>query len=113
MIDEDEFERRINYWFSLIMDAVSGNIRALLSQGKPFTAEDLDTPEFVQAMRKIAQYQAIYLPDALLAHFLDPILPKNYPQQASRLEFLLQHALLQRTAQMKASQVIERMRKPG
>jgi hypothetical protein len=113
MIDEEEFERRINHWFSLIMDAVHGNVRATLCQGKPFTPEDLDTPEFAQAMRQVAQYQATYLPDAVLAHFLDPILPKNHPQQASRLEFLLQQALLQRTAQTKASQVIERLRRPG
>ena len=110
MIDRDEFEQRVSYWFALIMGALDENVRRLVSEGKAFTPEDLDNPAFAETMRRAAAYQAQYLSDDILKYFLDPVLPNGYFQNTSRLEYLLQQALLQKTAQIQAQQCVERAR---
>lgn len=110
MIDQDEFERRVSCWFGLIMDALDENVHRLLSEGKAFTPDDLDNPSFASAMRRATDYQAKYLPDEVLECFLDPALPNGYFKDRSRIEFLLQQALIQKSAQIQAEQCIERVR---
>jgi hypothetical protein len=110
MIDQDEFERRVGYWFGLIMSALDENVHRLLSEGRAFTPDDLDNPSFSCAMRRATDYQAKYLPDEVLKYFLDPVLPNGYFKDRSRLEFLLQQALIQKAAQIQAEQCIERAR---
>jgi hypothetical protein len=110
MIDREEFDRRVDHWFALVMSALEENVRRLVSEGKAFTPDDLDNPRFAASMRMAANYQARYLPDEILEYFLDPLLPKGYFQHTSRLEFLLQQALMQKTAQINAELCIERAR---
>lgn len=110
MIDQQEFERRVNIWFALIMNALGDNVRRLLNEGKPFTPDDLDDPTFTLAMLKAAAFQANYLPDEVLAQFLDPALLTWHFQNTSRLESLLQQGLMQKAAGLQAIQCIERAR---
>lgn len=110
MIDREEFERRVHYWFALIMSALHENVHRLVSEGKAFTPEDLDNPDFALVMHQAAAYQARYLPDDVLKFFLDPAVPKGYFQHTSRLEYLLQQALLQKSAQIETDQCLRRAR---
>ena len=110
MIDKEEFDQRVTYWFGLIITALEHNVRRLVSEGKGFTPDDLDNPRFAAAMREAVTYQAKYLPDEVLEYFLDPLLPKGYFQNTSYLEFLLQQALMLKTARIQAEECIERAR---
>ena len=110
MIDKEEFDERVSHWFKLIMTALEENVHRLVSEGRSFTPNDLNNPRFAAAMREAVSYQAKYLPDEVLEHFLDPLLPKGYFQNTSRLEFLLQQGLMLKTAQIQAEHCIGRAR---
>jgi hypothetical protein len=110
MIARDEFDQRVSHWFGLLMTALEENVRRLISEGKDFRLDDMDNPKFAAAMRKAVTYQAEYLSDEILEYFRDSLLPRGYLENTSRLEFLLQQALILKTAQMQAEHCIKRAR---
>lgn len=48
----------------------------------------------------------MYLPEIVVAHFLDPIMPAGYFDKVERADFLLQQGMAQRLSHQIASQTI-------
>ena len=110
MIAEDEYERRVSHWFDLVMHALEANIRRVLETGRDFAPGDMDNAEFALAMKLADQYQRQFLPEEVLAYYLDPTMPEGYFDEVSRADFLLHQGLLQRNAERLASLAIAKAR---
>lgn len=107
MIDEVEFERRVDRWFELVMKALEDNIGKAIDGSFEMREADMNSPEFLVAMEEADLYRNMYLPEEILAHYLDPLMPPGFFLKVSRADFLLQRGLAQHHAQKIAAHTIE------
>jgi hypothetical protein len=107
MIDEVEFERRVDYWFQLVMKALEENIGRAIDGSFEMREADMNNPDFLIAMEEADLYRNMYLSEEILAHYLDPLMPPGFFAKVSRADFLLQRGLAQHHAQRIAAHTID------
>jgi hypothetical protein len=107
MIDEVEFERRVDHWFELVMKALEDNIGRAIDGSFEMREADTNCPDFLIAMEEADLYRNMYLPEEILAHYLDPLMPPGFFEKVSRADFLLQRGLAQHHAQRIAAHAID------
>lgn len=106
MIDEEEFERRAAHWIGLVLKALEENIRRAINNSCEWKDIDRHNPQVLTSMEEADVYRLMYLPEEVLAHFLDPKVPAGYFDTQARADFLLQQGIAQRHACQMARQVI-------
>jgi hypothetical protein len=107
MIDEQEFERRVDHWFGLVMTALEKNIGRAINESLEIRDANRDNPDFLVTMEEADLYRNRYLPKEILAHFLDPLVPPGFFERESRTDFLLQRGMAQLHARRIATHVLE------
>ena len=107
MIDEQEFERRVDHWFGLVMKALEDNIGKAINESFEIHAADMNNPHCLVAMEEADLYRNLYLPEEILAHYLDPLMPPGFFKKVSRADFLLQRGIAQQHAQRIAAHTID------
>lgn len=96
MISQAEFERRVSEWWELVFSAQDAYAQRMHDAGMPV---ERDGDAQLTADMAIADaYEAEYLPEDLLAHFLDPISPPGTYDNESRADVLLRMGAAQRMA---------------
>ena len=109
MINEEEFERRVAYWIGLVIRALEDNIGcAIMMDSNDEQHLQRDHPDLLISMEEADVYRLMYLPEAVLAHYLDPVVPEGYFKTVARADFLLRHGLAQRNARNIALDAIAR-----
>jgi hypothetical protein len=106
MIDENEFEKRVEQWYGMVIKALQDNLQRAIDESWQLEEADINNPEFLVAMEDADIYRMLYLPEKVLAHFLDPKLPSGFFDTVSRSDFLLQEGMTLCQAKLIASHII-------
>lgn len=106
MIDEEEFERRVEHWFGLVIKALETNIDRAINKADEMSQMERDDPKLLASMEEADIYRLMYLPEDILAHYLDPLMPPGYFETVERADFLLQQGMAQRLSQQLATHAI-------
>lgn len=106
MIDEVEFERRVDHWFGMVMKALEENIDKAINGSFEMHEADMNNPDFLVAMEEADVYRNMYLPEEILAQHLDHLMPPGFFDTVSRPDFLLQRGLAQHHAKRIAAYTI-------
>ena len=112
MIDEVEFERRVDHWFGLVLKALEGNVGRVIKEPFKLPQSDLDDPNFPVDTEEVDLYQRLYLPEDVLAFHLDPVMPAGFFDKVSRFDFLLQRGMAQHHAKRITPHLIDKLRNP-
>jgi hypothetical protein len=112
MIDEVEFERRVDHWFGLVLKALESNIGRVIQEPFELPQSDLDDPNFPVDTEIADLYQRLYLPEDVLAFHLDPLMPAGFFDKVNRFDFLLERGMAQHQAKRIGAQIIDKIRKP-
>lgn len=110
MIDEAEFERRVDQWFGLVLKAMETNIGRVVGKALEIPETDMNNPAFLLTMEEADIYRNLYLTEEILVHFLDPLMPPGYFKRVDRVDFLLQRGMAQHHAQRIAQHIIAEAR---
>lgn len=108
MIDENEFNRRVEQWYGMVMKALQENLQRAIDDPPQLDAAKMNSPKFLIAMEEADIYRRLFLPESLLARFLDPKMPPGFFGTVSRSDFLLQEGMTLRQSKMMAKHIIAR-----
>lgn len=96
MITQAEFESRVSHWWDLVFGAQDAYAERMYLAGQEVTRAG--DAQLAADMAKADAYEKEFLPEELLAQFLDPISPPGTYENASRADVLLQMGAAQRQA---------------
>ena len=110
MIEEAEFERRVEHWFGLVMKGLETSIARVLKESKKLHEIRRDDPNLCASMEEADVYRLLYLPEEVLAHYLDPLMPPGYFDTVERADYLLHMGMAQRQSQCIALHTLAKAR---